>query len=75
MGEEGAAALAAALPALTGLRSLDLSGNGIGGAALAAALPALTGLQSLNLSYNNIGAQGKAAFAAFTWLQNLKLGG
>jgi Ran GTPase-activating protein (RanGAP) involved in mRNA processing and transport len=78
---DGATTLAAALPSLTGLRSLHLSCKSMGAqgtAALAAALLALTGLRSLDLSGNGMGAAGAAALAAalqaLTAVQSLNLG-
>jgi Ran GTPase-activating protein (RanGAP) involved in mRNA processing and transport len=63
LGDDGAQALAAALPHARALAHLRLGNNQIGDAgavALAAALPA-TALQELRLSANTIGAAGAAA--------------
>ncbi|CAK0835981.1 unnamed protein product [Prorocentrum cordatum] len=73
VGDEGAAALAAALRApgaLPSLQKLDLRSNNVGdegAAALAAALRApgaLPRLQELDLSHNRVGDEGAAALAA-----------
>jgi len=53
--------LAIRLRPLTGLTSLDLSGNGIGAEGARAIAASLTGLTSLDLSSNGIGAEGARA--------------
>ncbi|CAM9248758.1 unnamed protein product [Heterosigma akashiwo] len=67
VGEEGARALAAALPRCPALRKLHLSYNrlGEGGArALAEALPRCPALRGLGLSSNGVGEEAKAAVRA-----------
>ncbi|CAK0848215.1 unnamed protein product [Prorocentrum cordatum] len=66
IGDDGAQALAKALPSMPGLQYLHLPSNGIGddGAqALAKALPSMRGLQWLSLSSNGIGDDGAQALA------------
>ena len=66
LGDAGAAALAEALAGVPGLRTLDVSGNGIGAAgavALARALAGVPGLETLNVGENRIGEAGAAALA------------
>ncbi|CAM9552011.1 unnamed protein product, partial [Phaeothamnion confervicola] len=62
LGAEGAAAIAAALPANRTLRSLALAANGIGDAGAEALGMALSrGLRRLDLAANGIGGAGAAA--------------
>eukprot|EP00962_Isochrysis_galbana_P025283 scaffold7764_cov94-Isochrysis_galbana.AAC.1 len=66
IGDEGARALAGALPRATALKELDLYNNSIGaeGArALAGALPSATALEKLYLNSNSIGDEGARALA------------
>jgi hypothetical protein len=66
IGDEGASALAGALPSATALRDLDLhsDSNGAEGAsALAGALPSATALKVLNLHSSSIGDEGARARA------------
>eukprot|EP00962_Isochrysis_galbana_P048071 scaffold19931_cov100-Isochrysis_galbana.AAC.1 len=66
MGDEGARALAGALPSATALKELYLNNNSIGdeGArALAGALPRATALEELGLYNNSIGAEGARGLA------------
>ncbi|CAK0846032.1 unnamed protein product, partial [Prorocentrum cordatum] len=66
IGDDGAQALAKALPSMGALQVLGLASNGIGddGAqALAKALPSMPGLQYLDLSSNGIGDDGAQALA------------
>jgi hypothetical protein len=66
LGPEGAVALAAVLPQLTGLETLYLNENYIGdagAAALAPALAQLTRLTELKLTWNAIGDAGAASLA------------
>ena len=66
----------ATLLALTGLTSLDLSGNYIGEAGAKAIAAKLTGLTALDLSGNKIGEAGAQAIAAkLTGLTSLDLSG
>ena len=65
--DEWSASLASALPALTGLVQIDVSGNRLGAAgaaSLAAALTSLTGLAHLNAGANHMGDEGATALAA-----------
>jgi uncharacterized protein (TIGR02996 family) len=69
----------AAVPALPGLRELDLHCQdlGVAGAKVLASLPDLKRLRTLWLSSNNLGDEGAAALAAcrcFTGLTELDLG-
>jgi hypothetical protein len=80
LSDEGVAALAPSIQALTGLSTLYLNHNSLdaeGAAALAPSIGALTGLSSLDLSYNSIGDAGAAALApsirALTGLSSFKL--
>jgi uncharacterized protein (TIGR02996 family) len=77
LGEDWGAALAAA-KYLTGLRSLDLAGNGIGKAGVEWLANAvfLPSLRSLNLSGNNLDVRGVVALAALPLggLTDLRLG-
>jgi Ran GTPase-activating protein (RanGAP) involved in mRNA processing and transport len=80
--DEGAASLASALRALTGLQELNLFSNNLrpeGAATLAPALKALTGLSRLELGDNDVRARGAGALApalmVLTGLRQLGLEG